>query len=125
MTESTFTIIANPILHDKSDNQYSTTGKPSANEEDRTVSYANGTETTQKQMIATGLTWQDTQKYINYLPPTLGKPVPVPLGQPSQPNIIRLPNKDYTVGTVDMQQYLNWLNDPDNGGGYNINMTVQ
>ena len=72
-------------------------------------------------MVGTGLTWQDTQAFINYLPPTLGEPLPTLPGQPSQPNIIRLPNADYTIGTVDMKKYLSWLND----NGYNINMTVQ
>lgn len=58
-----------------------------------------------------GMTWADTQKYINYLPAvTLDK------GQ-----TVRLPRGDFVTGTVDMKGYLDWLN----RNGYNIHMKVQ
>jgi RHS repeat-associated protein len=106
------TIIANPVLHDKSNNQYSTNGAPVApGLEDRTVSYQNGKTTKQMAMTGAGMTWADTQKYISYLPA-----VRLDKGQ-----TVRFPRGDFVTGTVDMKGYLDWLN----RNGYNINMKVQ
>ncbi|GAB3427935.1 hypothetical protein GCM10027320_05460 [Massilia solisilvae] len=105
------TIIANPVLHDKSDNQFSTAGAPLApGIEDRQVHYQNGKTTTQMAMTGTGMKWADTQKYISYLPAMVNDK-----GQK-----IRFPSGDFVTGTVDMRGYLDWLN----RNGYNINMTV-
>lgn len=106
------TIIANPVLHDKSNNQYSTKGAPVApGLEDRTVNYQNGKTTKQMAMTGAGMTWADTQKYISYLPA-----VTLDRGQ-----TVRFPRGDFVTGTVDMKGYLDWLN----RNGYNINMKVQ
>jgi RHS repeat-associated protein len=107
------TIIANPVIHDKSDNQYSTKGAPVApGIEDRTVYYRDGKTSTQMAMTGAGMTWADTQKYISYLP-AVG---PLDKGQ-----MVRFPGGDFVTGTVDMRGYLDWLNK----NGYNINMKVQ
>lgn len=109
------TIIANPVIHDKSDNQYSTAsnGAPVApGIEDRNVHYLNGKTTSQMAMAGTGMTWADTQKYISYLR-AVG---PLDKGQYLFPL-----RTDFVKGTVDMQGYLDWLNQH----GYNINMKVQ
>jgi RHS repeat-associated protein len=109
------TIIGNPVIHDKSDNQYSTApnGAPVApGIEDRTVRYLNGKSTTQMAMAGAGMTWADTQQFISYLRP-IG---PLDKGQyifPLRP--------DFVKGTVNMQGYLNWLKQH----GYNINIMVQ
>lgn len=62
-----------------------------------------GGETTQRQMTGTGLTYEiiESGDFITYS---------------SERN-----NKDNITGKVDMQKYLDWLND----NGYEINMTVQ
>jgi hypothetical protein len=51
-------VVANPVIHDKSDNVFSAspTGGPVAELEDRTVHYQNGPGTTQMAMTGTGLT---------------------------------------------------------------------
>lgn len=106
------TIIAAPVLHDKSDNQFSTNGAPTApGIEDRQVHYQNGKTTMQMSMTGTGMTWTDTQKYISYLPAVAND-----RGQK-----VRFPSGDYATGTVDMRGYLDWLN----RNGYNINLKVQ
>jgi hypothetical protein len=105
------TVIANPVLHDKSDNQYSIKGAPVApGIEDRTVQYQGGKTSTQMAMTGVGMTWADTQRYVSYLPAvTLDK------------GPVRIPSGDFVTGTVDMRGYLDWLN----RNGYNINMKVQ
>jgi hypothetical protein len=108
------TIIANPVIHDKSDNQYSTAsnGAPVApGIEDRAVNYRDGKTTKQMAMNGAGMTWADTQKYISYLR-AVG---PLDKGQYVFPL-----RADFVKGTVDMRGYLDWLNQH----GYNINMTV-
>jgi RHS repeat-associated protein len=103
-------IIANPVLHDKSDNLLSPTGAPLADGEDRQVRYGNGSTTTQRAMIApSGMNWSDTGQFISYLPRMIDQDGDV------------IPRADFVTGTVDAQAYLNWLN----ANGYNINMTVQ
>ena len=89
------TIIANPVLHDKSDAIRD--GAPTARSEDRTVHYLDGTTTTQRQMTGTGMTNADTGQFITY-GPTRSR-------------------SDNVTGTVDMRAYLNWLN----ANGYGIN----
>jgi hypothetical protein len=114
MTDSPLlhSISANPVVHDKSDNQYSTNGAPVApGIEDRTVNYRDGRTSTQMAMNGAGMTWADTQKFISYLPA-----VKLDRGQ-----AIRFPSGDYKTGTVDMQRYLDWLNK----NGYNIDMRVK
>ncbi len=92
------TIIANPVLHDKSDAMRY--GQPQANSEDRTVRYRNGQTTTQRNMpVPAGMSYADTNQFINYGPRY---------------------GADYVTGTVDAKAYLAWLN----ANGYNINMTV-
>jgi hypothetical protein len=93
------TIIANPVLHDKSNAMRY--GQPRASSEDRQVRYRDGTTTTQRQMTGTGMTYADTQEFINYDAQRYGD--------------------EYITGTVDMQGYLDWLNK----NGYDINMTAQ
>ncbi|MDB5727560.1 MAG: repeat-associated core protein, partial [Noviherbaspirillum sp.] len=103
--------IANPVLHDKSNNQFSTTGSPSPIYEDRAVTYLNGKVTTQMNMTGTRMTFADTGQFISYLPPD---------GPFVDGVFTRIPRKDFVTGTVDMKRYLEWLN----ANGYNINLTV-
>lgn len=113
MSPAPATIIANPVLHDKSDNQYSTKGSPVApGIEDRQVRYQNGTTSRQMSMENTGMTWANTQKFISYLPPD---------GAFFEGQIARVPRADYVTGKVDMADYLSWLNQ----NGYHIDMKVQ
>jgi RHS repeat-associated protein len=114
MTDSPLlhTIVANPVLHDKSDNQYSTNSAPIApGIEDRTVNYRDGRRTTQMAMTGANMTWADTQKFVSYLPA-------IRLGDRGQ--MVRFPSGDYVTGTVDMRRYLEWLNK----NGYDINLTI-
>lgn len=69
--------------------------------EDREVRYLDGSKTKQRQMTGAGMTFEDTEQFITYDP--------------------QRSRKDNVTGKVDMQAYLNWLNN----NGYNINMTVQ
>jgi RHS repeat-associated protein len=115
MTDSPLlhTIVANPVLHDKSDNQYSTKGAPVApGIEDRSVNYRNGKTSTQMAMTGAGMTWSDTQTFISYLPA---------VKLDDRGSVVRFPSGDYVTGTVDMRRYLDWLNK----NGYNIDMKVQ
>jgi hypothetical protein len=106
------TIIANPVLHDKSDNQYSTNGAPlPPGIEDRKVNYRDSKTSTQMAMTGARMTWADIQKFISYIPATK-----LDRGQ-----MVRFPSGDYVTGTVDMRSYLEWLNK----NGYNIDMKVQ
>lgn len=110
MSNAPTTIIANPVLHDKSDTLLSPTGAPLADGEDRQVRYGNASTTTQRAMIApSGMSWLDTGQFISYLPRTIDQDGDV------------IPLADFVTGTVDAQAYLNWLN----ANGYNINITVQ
>ena len=143
LPSSISTIIANPVIHDKSDairfdsptktgsaivndsawnNDYDipTTSIPGSGAEDREVRYRddNGnitTKTTQREMTGTGMTFADTEKYIAYTK------------RSDMPKILFLGHMAYTTnqtGTVDMQGYLEWLND--NGYGYGLTkLTVQ
>jgi hypothetical protein len=96
------TIVASPVLHDKSDSIL--TGAPAPGVEDRTVRYRDGSTTTQRQMtFSQGMSFADTQRYISYLP----------VNDPRR--------RQFVTGTVDMAGYLQWLN----ANGYGTNMTVQ
>lgn len=117
MQQVSSTVPANPVIHDKSDNQYCLNGVPCSDGEDREVHYGNGSKTTQRDMIAAaGMAWSDTQggdpKFIDYLP--------------SKPNrlgtLVRVPRADFVTGTVNMQSYLKWLRE----NGYDLgNLQVQ
>jgi RHS repeat-associated protein len=100
---SLHTIIANPVLHDKSANLLfgAADGGPTASSEDRDVRYADGTVVKQRKATTGLMTYADTAPFITY-----------------KPN----PNRfDNISGTVDAKAYIQWLNDH----GYNINMAVQ
>lgn len=103
LTASDSTIIANPVLHDKSANLLfgAPEGGPTPTSEDREVRYMDGTTAKQRQANTFGMSWADTTPFITYK---------------SDPNSI-----DNISGTVDMKGYLQWLKDHD----YDINMTVQ
>ena len=102
MGDAPSTIIASPVIHDKSDSIL--TGAPAPSAEDRTVRYRNGSTTTQRNMVlSSGMTYADTQQFINYVPAN------------------DLARKNFITGTVNMQAYLDWLN----ANGYYLNMTVQ
>jgi RHS repeat-associated protein len=111
MTVPDSTIIANPVLHDKSDNQLSTDGSPSAIYEDREVRYMDGKTTSQMAMKDTGMTFADTGQFISYLPAD---------GPFVDGKVLRIPRPDFVTGTVDIKRYLEWLN----LNGYNINLRV-
>jgi RHS repeat-associated protein len=113
------TIIANPVIHDKSDNQRTPAimgdGRPNPDFglfEDRQVRYMDGSRTKQIQMTGTGMTTADTYPFIRYDSPGLEH-------LPGH-GMVRRVGPDFRTGTVDMAAYLKWLND----NGYNINLTV-
>jgi len=93
------TIIANPVIHDKSKNLGK---KPDPTDiysfEDRVVRRMNGTSTSQVDLTGTVMTTSDTYPFIN-----------------------NAMGPDYKSGTVDMAGYLQWLN----GNGYGINLTIK
>lgn len=115
LEESTNTITANPVIHDKSDNQYCTSGPgcPLPKGEDRQVTYGNGTKTTQRQMVLPkGMNHPDTQRFIHYLPAEWD----------AEGKITRTPGNNSVTGKVDMKRYLEWLR----GHGYDLgNLQVQ
>jgi RHS repeat-associated protein len=115
MTEPRSDIIAQPVIHDKSDNQYCTSGPgcPIPKGEDRQVTYGNGTSTTQRQMVLPkGMNHSDTARFIRYLPPQWD----------AEGKITRTPGDNSVTGTVDMKRYLEWLR----GHGYDLgNLQVQ
>lgn len=95
-------VITNPVIHDKSDNQYCLSGPGCSGPrgEDRAVRYAGGATTTQREMImASGIQHADTLRYISYLPP----------GWNADGTLTREPRPDYTTGSVNMRGYLEWL----------------
>ena len=87
MSPTPTTIIANPVIHDKSDSIM--LGQPSSNDEDREIHYGDGT---MSQMRTTtfpqGMSYADTLQFIDYLP--VGHPL----------------RQSYITGSVDMQGYL-------------------
>lgn len=96
------TIIANPVLHDASSNLIhgADAGGPTATSEDRDVRYRNGTVEKQRSTTLGVMSYADTLQYIKYKP---------------NPNV-----RDNIAGTVDMKDYLQWLNEH----GYAIDMTT-
>ncbi len=103
MLDAPSSIIANPVIHDKSDSILQ--GAPGPNSEDRQVHYTNGTTTTQRKMLfSLGMTYADTTQFINYLPS-------------NDP----LRASKFQTGTVDMKGYLDWLGN----NGYGIDLAAQ
>ena len=101
MKPSPLLTIANPVIHDKSGSIL--TGAPGPTAEDRKVNYSRNGSTKQREMtFSSGMSWVDTQQFINYLPEN----------DPLRPSFI--------TGTVDMQAYLGWLKN----NGYDINLTT-
>ncbi len=115
MHEPPRTIIANPVLHDKSDNLYC--GSPARCSvpygEDRQVRYLDGSSVAQKAATGAGMSFIDTQdaRLVSYLPTDevdeFGTPV-------------RTPRGDFVTGTVNMTAYLAWLD----ANGYGIGLSV-
>jgi RHS repeat-associated protein len=101
LTSEQTTIIANPVLHDSSSNLHASTGPaPTSTSEDRVIRFRDGTAPRQRAaLVGTGTGYQDTIPYITYSDNPRGN----------------------VAGTVDMNEYLQWLNQ----NGYGINMTVQ
>ena len=81
-------IPANPVIHDKSDNQYCVGGP-------------GGSGGTQRQMTGTGMTYADTAQFIRHYPADIN----------SDGTQTRTPRADASTGTVDMARYLQWLRD--------------
>jgi RHS repeat-associated protein len=102
-------ISANPVIHDKSDNQYArdTVAKPADNNEDRTVTYQDVSTVKQKDMTTAGMTWLDTQNFITYNPPDVGTREILFNGTIKETYAEK--PADASVGTVDMTAYLAWL----------------
>ena len=98
MGEPDRTISAAPWVHDQSGNfgDPPTSGSP-----DRDIRYRDGRSIRQRTATIGGMSFTDTQQLIRY--------GTVPRAQ--------------VAGTVDMAEYLRWLNDPRNGYG-DLNMTV-
>ena len=86
---------ANPVLHDKSDNQYCLNGPGCS--EDRAIT--GGAGGTQRQMTGTGMTYANTGQFISYYPSGLN----------ANGRLSRTPRADASTGTVDMTRYLAWL----------------
>jgi RHS repeat-associated protein len=103
------TIIANPVIHDKSDNQYARdmVAKPADSNEDRTVTYQDGSTVKQKDMTTAGMTWLDTQNFITYNPAGVGAREEQSNGTIKETYAEK--PADASVGTVDMAAYLTWL----------------
>lgn len=98
MSDAPSTIIANPVLHDKSNAMRY--GQPRSNSEDRTVRYKDGSTSTQRNMaFSSGMSYADTQEFITY-------------GERYGPG--------YVTGTVDVKAYIAWLNKPENGYGIKV-----
>ena len=94
MRDQTTDISVDPVIHDKSDNQYCVRG-PGC-DEDRTVN--GGAGGTQRRMTGTGMTFGDTGQFITYYPPQI-----------LRGNLARSPRADASTGTVNMTEYLKWL----------------
>jgi RHS repeat-associated protein len=103
------TVIANPIVHDKSNNQNQLNGRPTG--EDRDVHYRDGTVVKQRQMVLPGMQFTDTEQFISYRPSVLD----------ANGNLVRSTVPGAGTGTVDMAGYLAWLK----ANGYELNLTVQ
>lgn len=95
------TIFANLVIHDSSSNLYASTGPaPTSTSVDRVIRFRDGSTPRQRTaLVGTGTGYQDTVPHITYSSNPRGN----------------------VAGTVDMNGYLQWLNQ----NGYGINMTVQ
>jgi RHS repeat-associated protein len=93
--------IQNPVLHDKSANLMTANGGPGPSTEDRTVIYGNGTSVKERQATSGTMTYADSVPFISY------KANPL--------------TSDRIAGTVDIQAYLQWLNDHE----YKINIPAK
>ncbi len=62
------TIIANPVIHDKSRNllEGAPDGGPTATSEDRNVRYMDGTTDKQRKAEFDGMSWVNTEEFITY-----------------------------------------------------------
>ncbi len=101
-------IPSNPVIHDKSDNQYCV-GGPGCSEDRQLHGGSGGT---QRRMTGTGMTYADTGQFIRYYPADIN-------GDGTQ---TRTPRANASTGTVDMARYLQWLRD----NGYELgNLKVQ
>lgn len=109
MLPSPNSTIPNPVLHDKSDNQYArdTVAKPADSNEDRTVSYQDGSTVKQKDMTTDGMTWLDTQNFITYNPAGVGTREEQSNGTIKETYAEK--PADASAGTIDMTAYLAWL----------------
>jgi hypothetical protein len=121
MLNTPLTVIANPVLHDKSNNIQ--TGLPTGGffSEDRTVRYLDGSTTRQRAMNNIGMSYADIEpnNLINY---TNRSALPHSETQGRENDIMS--NK---TGTVNMQAYLDWLNPTLilNGAQKKLNLTIQ
>jgi RHS repeat-associated protein len=99
---SDLTVIADPVIHDKSQNLLfgAPTGGPTSTSEDRQVRYADGTAARQRNVTTGFMIYNDTLPFIQYK---------------ADPN-----TRDSIAGTVDAKAYLQWLNDHH----YDISMTT-
>jgi len=92
-------IIANPVLHDRSRNLFANNGPaPTQFGEDRVIRWRDGSTQRQRTTSINGVGYADVERYINYSPNPTGD----------------------TAGTVDMRGYLDWLG----RNGYGITLTV-
>lgn len=103
------TVIANPIVHDKTNNQNRLNGRPTG--EDRDVRYRDGVVVKQRQMVLPSMVFSDTEQFITYRPSV----------EDENGNLVRTTVPGAGTGTVDMPGYLAWLRDH----GYDLNLTVQ
>ncbi|RZI43925.1 hypothetical protein EGT07_00375 [Herbaspirillum sp. HC18] len=118
MKEVSLSIIANPVLHDKSNNIQ--TGLPNGGvfSEDRTVRYRNGSTTKQRAMGNLGMSYADTNQFITYT----DRAALLHSDLTGHENDI-MSNE---TGTVDMHAYLDWLNATlILNGGQKLDLTVQ
>jgi RHS repeat-associated protein len=84
------TVAAHPVVHDRSNSIR--TGAPAAGVEDRTVRFADGTRTTQRNSLPVeGMSYLDSREFIDYFP----------RDDPAR--------QRFQTGTVAMREYLAWL----------------
>ena len=99
LTSEQTTIIASPVLHDKSSNLFSATGPaPTPISEDLVIRWRDGSSQRQRTTSINGVDYADVERYISYSQNPTGN----------------------VSGTVNMHEYLNWLD----RSGYGVPMTV-
>lgn len=101
--ENGWDTVTDPVLHDKSSNLMNgaENGGPTSYSADRDVIYANGTVVKQRNATSGTMSYVDTVPFITY------KANPL--------------TSDYISGTVNMNDYLQWLK----AHGYDIKITAQ